>query len=299
MHINAIPDHIAQACSDLTPVLIAGPTASGKSELALRIAETCGGVIINADALQVYTCWNVLTARPPADDLARAQHRLYGHVAHDQTYSVGTWLTEVKQASQINVRPIVVGGTGLYFRALTEGLAEIPSIPDSTRTMVWKMIEGDGLESAVSQLATDDAASIDTNNPARVARALEVFLSTGQSLKTWHKKTPPPLMPLKDVKAFCFDVETDWLNTRIKKRFDIMMELGALQEVEQNLEIWNETAPAFQAIGAPELRKYLQGDLDLDKARDLAVISTHQYAKRQRTWFRKRMQNWYKVQISP
>ena len=271
------------------PVLIAGPTASGKSALALRIAEAQGGVIVNADALQVFDNWQILTARPPAADLARAPHALYGHVPGDQSYSVGHWLRDL--APYLTRRPIIVGGTGLYFTALTEGLAEIPLTPPAIRA------EADTLsrESMLAALDPLTAARIDPQNRMRVQRAFEVQRTTGRSLAAWQDETPPPLLPLAACTALLIDAPKHWLTPRIERRFDAMLAQGALDEARANLPDWDPARPSSRAIGAPELIAHLRGDLTLDEARTAALIATRQYAKRQRTWFRARMKAWRRL----
>ncbi len=274
------------------PVLIAGPTASGKSALALHIAQMQGGVVVNADALQVFDAFRVLTARPDDADLARAPHTLYGHVPFDQSYSVGHWLRDITPLLN-GARPIIVGGTGLYFGALTEGLAEIPPIDSQTRMM------GNARDRAamLADLDPETAARIDTQNPMRVQRAWEVQFQTGRSLASWQDDTPPPLLPLSGATPIVLDAPKDWLTPRINQRFDLMLDGGALEEVRAILPHWNAAPPAAKAIGAPELVAYLQGAMTLDQAREAATISTRQYAKRQRTWFNKRMRDWHHVHM--
>jgi len=269
------------------PVLIAGPTASGKSGLALRIAEATGGPVVNADALQVYADWRVLTARPGPRDLARAPHLLYGHVSFEASYSVGDWLREVA-ALPASPAPVIVGGTGLYFRALTEGLAEIPPVPEA----ILAEAQARPVEALIAELDAGSAARIDLANPRRVERAWAVLQATGRGLAAWHDATPAPLMPLAAVQALVLEAETGWLNARISARFEGMMAEGALDEVRAVLDRWNPALQAAQAIGAPELVAYLKGAMSLDEARERAVIATRQYAKRQRTWFRARMRGW-------
>jgi tRNA dimethylallyltransferase len=170
------------------PVLIAGPTASGKSALALEIAEASGGVIVNADALQVYDGWRVLTARPGPEEEARAPHSLYGHVPFEAEYSVGDWLRALAPLLQADQRPIIVGGTGLYFRALTEGLAEIPPIPPEIRAEA-EALPAEDLLSWLRAHDPDTVARIDTQNPARLRRAWEVLCGTGRPLSAWQAET--------------------------------------------------------------------------------------------------------------
>ena len=279
------------------PVLIAGPTASGKSGLALKLAERQGGVIVNADALQVYACWRVLTARPSAADEALVPHRLYGHVGRDQDSSVGHWLREVAQVLASGARPIIVGGTGLYFTALTAGLAAIPAIPTQVRA------EGDARRRAgdvagmLAGLDPATRAAIDPQNPARVQRAWEVLRATGRGLADWQATTGPALLPLAGAQALVLAPDPAWLGARIDARFDAMMAAGALDEVRAQLPHWNPAQPSARAIGARELVAYLRGEIGRDHAVALARIASRQYAKRQRTWFRSRMAGWPAVAL--
>jgi len=278
------------------PVLIAGPTASGKSALAMRIAAQGGGVIVNADAIQVFDNWRVLTARPSPKDEARQRHTLYGHVSGDGTYSVGHWLRDVEPMLRPGEpRPIIVGGTGLYFTALTEGLADIPPTPDAVRAEANARVARDGTAVLLAELDTATAARIDTQNPMRVQRAWEVLQTTGRGLADWQDSTPPPLLPLADCAAFVVEAEKNWLTPRIERRFDAMLKMGALDEARANLPHWQPDRLSSKAIGAPELIAHLQGEISLDQAREAATIATRQFAKRQRTWFRARMRNWAKV----
>ncbi|MEQ9160040.1 MAG: tRNA (adenosine(37)-N6)-dimethylallyltransferase MiaA [Roseovarius sp.] len=277
------------------PVLIAGPTASGKSALALEIAETRGGVIVNADAIQVYDNWRVLTARPSPAEEARAPHRLYGHVAHDAAYSVGDWLREVAGILQGEARPIVVGGTGLYFTALTEGLAEIPATPSEVRAEATARLEAGGLAALLADLDDETLSRIDQMNPMRVQRAWEVQRATGRGIATWQDETPPPLLPPEACARLVVDAPKDWLKPRIERRFDQMLEAGALDEARANLPGWNPAHLSAKAIGAPELIAHLNGEISLAQAREAAIIGTRQFAKRQRTWFRARMKGWQRL----
>lgn len=285
-------DLIAQISAE-QPVLIAGPTASGKSALALEIATRQGGVVINADAIQVFDNWRILTARPPAEDEAQAEHLLYGHIAGDADYSVGHWLREVAPLLS-GKRPIIVGGTGLYFTALTAGLANIPATPPEVRLLADRRLAEEGREALLAELDEDSRNHIDQLNPMRVQRAWEVLHSTGKGIRAWQLDTPPPLLPLADCFPVVFDVDKDWLNDRIARRFDMMLEQGALEEAEANLPTWNPAHLSAKAIGAPELIAHLQGTLTLNQARNAATIATRQFAKRQRTWFRSKMATWHK-----
>lgn len=275
------------------PVLIAGPTASGKSALALHIAQTQGGVIVNADALQVFDGWRIVTARPDDRDLTQAPHALYGHVPFDMAYSVGHWLRDVTPYLHSDQRPIIVGGTGLNFNALTQGLAEIPATPDAIRSNANHM----SLHDLISDIDAKTLARIDQNNKMRVQRAWEVLRATGRPLADWQDNTPPALLPVENAVCINVNAETDWLNARIEQRFDQMLDMGALDEARTMFETWDPLHPSSKAIGAPELIAHLAGQCTLKAARDAAIIGSRQYAKRQRTWFRSRHKDWLQLQI--
>lgn len=274
------------------PVLLAGPTASGKSALAMEIAEKQGGVIVNADASQIYDCWRVVTARPSQAEEDRLPHHLYGHVGFDQQYSAGHWLREVETLLAGPERLIIVGGTGLYFSTLTEGLAEIPPTPAEIRA------HGDSLSLAalLCQLDEQTAERIDTLNRARVQRAWEVLQATGRSLANWQDDTPAPPLPLAHCNALVMHSPKHWLEPRIRRRFDQMLQQGALEEVEAMQARYDPALPSCKAIGVPELMGYVTGDLSLDEAREQAAIATRRYAKRQRSWFRSKMKHWIPIQ---
>ena len=274
------------------PVLIAGPTASGKSALALRIAQDQGGVIVNADAIQVFANWRVLTARPSVQDEARVPHLLYGHVPGEAPYSVGHWLREVAPLLRAGPRPVIVGGTGLYFTALTEGLAEIPALPPHVRPAAEARLRAGGLAALLADLDAATLARIDRQNPMRVQRAWEVWHGTGRGLAAWQDATPAPLLPLADVTPILVDAPKDWLNARIAQRFAAMLHCGALEEARANLGAWDPAHLSAKAIGAPALIAHLRGEMTLEAAQEAATIATRQFAKRQRTWFRARMRGW-------
>ena len=270
------------------PVLIAGPTASGKSALAAAIVAAQGGVIVNADALQVYARWRILTARPSPQDQAALPHALYGHVGDRQPYSAGHWLREVAPLLTGPLRPVIVGGTGLYFRALTRGLAEVPPVPAPVRAQGNAL----SLSALVAGLDPATAARIDLANRARVQRAWEVLVATGRGLAAWQDQTGPALLDRS--RAICLVLRPDpaWLNARIARRFDAMLAQGALDEARAALPGWDPALPSSRAIGAADLVGFLQGGSTLPQARAAAIVATQQYAKRQRTWFRGQMAGW-------
>jgi tRNA dimethylallyltransferase len=281
-------------------VLIAGPTASGKSALALKLAEKCGGAIINADSMQVYRDLRVVTARPTPAEEARAPHRLYGHVDAAENYSVGRWCVDVKAAlanvQQSGQLPIVVGGTGLYFKALTQGLSAVPPTPSEIRAAVRARLEAKGAVALHNELALSDpvmAARIKPNDRTRIARALEVFESTGRSLADWHRDGMPAiLMPDRAVKIF-LSPDREELHRRIDARFDAMLFNGALDEVRAlDARGLDPLLPATRAHGVPWLRRHLRGEITLEVAAVGAKQDTRRYTKRQLTWFRHQMAGW-------
>jgi tRNA dimethylallyltransferase len=279
------------------PVLIAGATASGKSALALEIAQRLGGVIINADSMQIFAGWRILTARPSPEDTAHAPHMLYGHVAQDAEYSVGHWLRDIAPLLAGGERPIIVGGTGLYFSALTEGLADIPPTPAEIRAEADALRTGGALPAMIDALDAATRARIDLRNPMRVQRAWEVQRTTGRGLADWQDATPPPLLPLARTHALLLDADPAWLNARIAGRLGAMLDAGALDEVRANMPHLAAGRPSAKAIGASELAAHLRGDIPLTAAQEAATIATRQFAKRQRTWFRARMRGWQRIAL--
>lgn len=284
------------AVSREAPVLIAGPTASGKSALAMDLAARDGRVVVNADALQVYSCWRILTARPSAADEAAVPHVLYGHIGRDEAWSVGHWLRAVAPLLE---RPVViVGGTGLYFSALTEGLAEVPEIPGEVRAEADARRAAEGFAGMLAELDDATAARIDRANGARVQRAWEVLRATGRGLADWQQATGAPMLPLARAEALVIRPDVAWLDARIERRFDMMMAEGALEEVRAELPLWQPARPSARAIGAPELAAHLRGEIGLDAAVAAANLASRRYAKRQRTWFRNRMKLWREFAVS-
>ena len=285
-------EELILSLNEARPILIAGATASGKSALAIKIAKKLGGVIINADAMQVYEGWKILTARPTKQDQRNVSHLLYGHVDNKEAYSVGDWLRQVTPLLDGNHRPIIVGGTGLYFRALTEGLANIPKIPEEYKKKSSELIQNGKMLDMVADFDEATRSKIDLQNPVRVARAWEVLQATGKSIVSWQADTPPPILNINKCDAILMHSSTHWLNERIKIRFEAMLDNGVLEEITENSQSWDPKLQSSQAIGATQLIEYNLGRFSLEKATELAVIASRQYAKRQKTWFRKRMENW-------
>jgi len=274
------------------PILLVGPTASGKSKLAMSLAIKLERQIVNADSLQVYNNWRILTARPTSEDEAIIQHHLYGHKAPDEEYSVGHWLRELSGILNTNKNLIIVGGTGLYFTALTEGLVNIPKISNKVKTMGKKKLNDMGVASLLKDLDKETLENLDTKNPMRVVRAWEVFQETGKSLKRWHSETEPSILPLSECHPLVINPGKADLDNKIRRRFEKMIKIGALDEARRNMVGWNENSIASKAIGASELISHLRGELSIDQAIDQASIATRQYAKRQKTWIKARMADW-------
>ena len=281
--------------SSEVPILIAGQTASGKSQLALQIAEKRDRVIVNADAVQVYNNWRILTARPSIADEALTTHMLYGHIGAQIEYSVGHWLKDIQKILSIYPNPIIVGGTGLYFSSLINGLIDIPDIPAQIRLEAKDRIQSEGLESLIEEIDSKTLKKIDKNNPMRVQRAWEVMKATGRGLLSWHNETPKPLLELKNCETILVGGDASFINNRIKFRFDQMLDEGLLEEAASNFSTWDEKNPSSKAIGAKELMAFLNDDISMEQLKEKVLIATRQYAKRQRTWFRSKMKSWKKL----
>ncbi len=284
-------------------VLIAGPTASGKSALGIKLAQALNGVVINADSMQVYRDLRVITARPTPEDEAEAPHRLYGHVDAAVNFSVGRYVADaiqVLQEAQGRQLPIFVGGTGLYFKALTEGLSDMPPVPDEVREQVRR--ESEGLETPelhglLSERDPETARTLRPSDRLRVQRALEIFAATGRPLVSFHgAREPGPLAGRPLIKLFLAP-EREELRRRIDRRFESMMEQGAFEEVralgERNLD---PMLPAMRAHGVPGLLAHLRGEIPLDEAIAKGQGDTRRYAKRQFTWFRHQLPDWHWVE---
>jgi tRNA dimethylallyltransferase len=275
-------------------VLIAGPTASGKSALALKLAQELGGVVVNTDSMQVYRDLRILTARPTADEEALVPHRLYGHVDAAVNFSAGAWVADaaevIEEAKALARVPIFVGGTGLYFKALTRGLSAVPAIPPDIRESVRVRLERDGVEALHAELARRDPTSAERlklRDRTRIARALEVVEATGRSLTDWHREGLPPLLPPGTFRALFLNPERDTLYERIDARFGAMLEQGALDEVARlAARRLDPLLPAMKAHGVPALMRHLKGEISLEEAAAIGRADTRHYAKRQFTWFR-------------
>ncbi len=275
-------------------VLIAGPTASGKSALAVELALSAGGAVINADSMQVYRDLRVITARPTRADEALVPHHLYGHVDAAVNFSAGAWVSDAAkalEAAQAEGRlPIFIGGTGLYFKALTAGLSVVPPIPAEVREAVRARLERNGVEALHAELAARDpraAERLNLRDRTRIARALEVIEATGRSLLDWHQEGQPPLLPKDSFRAVFLAPERDELYARIDARFDAMLGAGALNEVERlAARHLDPLLPAMKAHGVPALIRHLRGELSLAEAAAIGRADTRHYAKRQFTWFR-------------
>ena len=273
-----------------TVALIAGPTASGKSALALRLAELTGGTVINADASQVYRDLRIVSARPSAEEEARAPHRLFGHIDGAEPCSAADWAAqaraEIAAAHARQSLPILVGGTGMYVRTLLDGIAPVPEIDPAIRASVRALPVAEARE----QLLTHDpeaAARLDANDTTRIARALEVVRATGRPLKTWQADRVGGIGQSVRLVPLLLLPPRDWLYARCDRRFEIMLETGGLDEVAALVARDLDPAlPVMRAIGVPEMAGLLRGALSRDAATERGQTATRNYAKRQFTWFR-------------
>ncbi|WP_407865995.1 tRNA (adenosine(37)-N6)-dimethylallyltransferase MiaA [Phyllobacterium phragmitis] len=284
-------------------ILIAGPTASGKSALALRLAKERDGYIVNADSMQVYDVLDLLTARPQAADLAAVPHYLYGHVPPSQSYSTGRWLDDVEAVlnrPELKGRvPVFVGGTGLYFRALLGGLSEMPDVPDAVRERWRARLDAEGAAVLHRVLRDMDPAAADILRPSdgqRIVRALEVMESSGRSIYDWQKERGRALVDAASARRAVILPDRQWLSARISERFDLMMREGAIEEVRALLALkLSDRLPAMKAIGVREIGAALAGEIAFEEASERAKIATRQYAKRQMTWFRNQLDSGWQI----
>lgn len=290
--------------SDIDAILITGPTASGKSALAVELARAHDGVVVNADSMQVYDTLRLLTARPSEEDIEGIPHHLYGHVPAGQAYSTGVWLRE---ATELVARlrgerklPVFVGGTGLYFKALTGGLSDMPAIPLEIRNRLRARLLAEGAEILHRELADRDAPVAESLNPQdgqRIVRALEVIEATGQSIAAYQGKTGPVVIDPDRAQKIVVLPERSVLHQRINGRFETMLAMGAAEEVRALLALdLPAEMPVMKAIGVSQIAAMLRGEMTRDEVLETASAATRQYAKRQMTWFRNQMdESWERV----
>jgi tRNA dimethylallyltransferase len=279
-----------------------GPTASGKSALALALADRIGGEIVNADSMQVYRDFRVLTARPTPQEEARARHHLYGHIDASERYSTGRWLYDAMAVlADIRARggrPILVGGTGLYFKALTQGLADIPAPDPDVRAGLQERAEREGAPALHAELAQRDpsvAARLKPNDAPRILRALEVLDTTGDSIAAFQADTKSALAT-DEWLGMTLAPQRETLYAAIDDRFDLMLQQGALDEARAlAARALDATLPAMKAHGAPALMRHLRGAITLDEAAGIGKRDTRRYAKRQFTWIANQMPAWTKI----
>ncbi len=272
-------------------ILLAGPTASGKTSLAIQMVQGSDGVVINADSMQVYSELSIISARPTADETAHCPHFLFGHVPAAESYSVARWLVDlaplITRFHSESRQMVIVGGTGLYFSALLNGISSMPDIPGAIRKK-WRSANQQQLHSQLAELDPVAAEGLNPEDTQRLIRALEVFDATGISITEWQRQPGESILPKgASVKKLLLLPSREIVHIRIEKRFDQMIENGALEEVKTLLALGlDKSLPAMKAIGVPQLSNFLAGKLELDEAINLAKIASRQYSKRQNTWFR-------------
>lgn len=280
-----------------TAVLIAGPTASGKSALALELARRHGGVVVNADSMQVYRDLRILSARPTVEEEAAAPHRLYGHVDGAVNYSAGKYAADsapvLAELAQQGRLPLITGGTGLYFRALTEGLSDMPAVPDALRAALRAWGEGRStgeLHAELTRRSPPAAAALRPSDRLRIERALEIVAATGHPPAHFHaRREPGPLAGWRCVCVFLAP-ERSWLHARINARFEAMVRQGALEEVAAlAARHLDPKLPIMRAHGVPALMAHLRREMTLADAIERGQGDTRAYVKRQFTWFRQQM----------
>ena len=290
--------------SDIDTILITGPTASGKSALAVELARAHGGVVINADSMQVYDTLRVLTARPSEADMEGIPHHLYGHVPAAQAYSTGVWLREaaslVERLREEGRMPVFVGGTGLYFKALTGGLSDMPGIPLEIRSRLRERLLTEGAEALHRELADRDGAVAETLNPQdgqRIVRALEVIEATGQSIAAFQGRAGPIVIDRDRARKIVVLPDRALLHERINSRFEKMLAMGAADEVRALLALeLPPEMPVMKAIGVSQIAAMLKGEMTREDVLETGAAATRQYAKRQMTWFRNQMdESWDRI----
>jgi tRNA dimethylallyltransferase len=282
-------------------ILIHGPTASGKTRLAISLARRLGGEVINADAMQCYRDLDILTARPDAGELAAAPHHLFGHLDAAERYSVGVWSKEaaakIADLNAADLVPIIVGGTGLYLMALAEGLSDIPQVDDRHRIQAREMVENDqaGAWALLTARDPETTQRIDSNDRQRTSRALEVLLATGKPLSSFHGQAAP-LLPAGGWAGVTLTPPREVLYERINARVDAMMKAGALDEARR---LWarklDPALPAMRAHGMPGFCDYFEGRASLESAVDRCKRDTRRYAKRQMTWIAHQFTQWPRI----
>ena len=283
--------------------IILGPTASGKTALAIAIAKKFDAEIVNMDSMQVYKDLPILSAAPTKAEQEGVPHHLFGHVDAAHSYSTGEYILEAKRTIDDIIargkKAILVGGTGLYAHSLTEGMVETPPVPAEIRAKTRKLVESDrkGQYNRLKKHDPEIAWRIEPNDAVRIARALEVYEATGKPLSEWHKDEQPPILNKNQWQGFGLMPPRELIYDKIEKRFRGMVTNGGLQEVEA---LWKrglaDDLPAMKALGIPNLIEYFEGEVPLDEAISRAITQTRQYAKRQLTWLRNRAADWKKYE---
>ncbi|MBB2674983.1 tRNA (adenosine(37)-N6)-dimethylallyltransferase MiaA [Rhizobium sophoriradicis] len=287
-------------------ILITGPTASGKSALAVELAKRHGGAVVNADSMQVYDTLRVLTARPSEEEMQGVPHHLYGHVPAGAAYSTGAWLRDVsallpalKAAGQL---PVFVGGTGLYFKALTGGLSDMPAIPEALREELRTRLLEEGPDKLYAELDAIDpamSANLNSQDGQRIVRALEVIKATGRSIADFHGRSGPVLIDAEKARKIVVLPDRAVLHQRINGRFEKMLQQGAEDEVRSLLALGLPAeAPVMKAIGVSQIAAMLKGEMRREEVLEKGAAATRQYAKRQMTWFRNQMdESWERLAL--
>jgi tRNA dimethylallyltransferase len=296
--------HMSDLIDNFDAILITGPTASGKSALALRLARETNGVVINADSMQVYDTLRVLTARPAEDEMDGVPHLLYGHVPATRAYSTGEWLRDVAallpELAREGRLPVFVGGTGLYFKALTGGLSDMPEISQEIRCEVRLRLKEEGPEALHAELSARDAAvaaSLEPKDGQRIVRALEVLVETGRSIAEFQGRQGPMAIDPSRAKKLVVLPDRKLLHERIDRRFETMLESGAVDEVRALLALGPAPdLPVMKAIGVAQIAEMLESRMSREEIIERGSALTRQYAKRQMTWFRNQMdESWERL----
>ncbi|TAU84482.1 tRNA (adenosine(37)-N6)-dimethylallyltransferase MiaA [Rhizobium leguminosarum] len=297
---------IENLLSTVNAILITGPTASGKSALAVELAKRHDGAVINADSMQVYDTLRVLTARPSEEEMQGVPHHLYGHVPAGAAYSTGAWLRDVaallpalRAAGRL---PVFVGGTGLYFKALTGGLSDMPAIPEALREALRTRLLEEGPDGLYAELAAADpamAASLNRQDGQRIVRALEVVKATGQSIADFQGRSGPVIIDADEARKIVVLPDRAVLHQRINGRFEKMLQQGAEDEVRALLALdLPAEAPVMKAIGMSQITAMVRGEMTRDEVLEKGAAATRQYAKRQMTWFRNQMDDsWERLTV--